>query len=104
MIDRPVETIPAEPGGGDWIVVAWIPRTERRAGSAVFGVLLADGALLWTTHADRATTFLTRRRADDLVAAARRAGDVPPSARVLIERIDRARGVERVSVTGALGE
>lgn len=104
MIDRPVETIPADPGGGTWILVAWIPRTSRRAGSALFGVLLTDGAMVWSTDAERGTTFLTRQRAVDVLGAARRRLDVPPSSRMLVERVDRALGIARVSVSGALGE
>jgi hypothetical protein len=99
-----VETVPAEPGGGGWVVVAWIPRTDRHPSVALFGVLLTDGRLLWSTDADLATTFLTRQRAVDVIGAGRRRLDVPARARVYPERIDHARGVARVSVTGALGE
>lgn len=99
------ETIPAEPGGGAWVVQARIIRGPRREAVALFAVLLTDGGVVWSTDVERATTFLTRGRAAGVIRAARAAGDCWTGvALVTPARLDDAAGVARLSMAGALGE
>lgn len=100
------ETVPAEPGGGVWVVEARPLVGERVLPLPLYAVLLADGGVVWSTDGERATTWLTKNRAAVVVGQGRRSGDVwgLGVGRVRIIRRGEAIALGRISRAGALRE